>query len=122
VAAIARAVSRIILVKPPSPRGVDPHELLAAIPGRAATVAADTGSALDLALADGGDRVVVCGSIYLVGDARRELRRRFGVPSPAVAPWEAAADGDPPAAATSANETSVDESSADAAPVRATPG
>jgi len=64
---------------------------LAALPPGTASIAADTAHALDLALADSGEcqveRVVVCGSIYLVGDARLELRSRFGVPPPATDPW-----------------------------------
>jgi hypothetical protein len=82
----------VILVKPPSPRGVDPRELLAALAPRDAAIAHDPSHAIDLALASGGDRVVICGSIYLVGDARRELRLRFGVPAPATDPWYSVED------------------------------
>jgi dihydrofolate synthase/folylpolyglutamate synthase len=95
VAAIAGDAGEVILVRPPSPRGVDPRELLSSLPDLPARIATDPGSALDLALAPGCDRVVVCGSIYLVGDLRRELRRRFGVPAPATDPWDGSA-ADPP--------------------------
>jgi dihydrofolate synthase/folylpolyglutamate synthase len=95
VGAIARDAEQVILVRPPSPRGVDPRELQSALAHPATSIAADTTEALDLALAPGCDRVVVCGSIYLVGDARRELRRRFGVPAPATDPWDGRATGDP---------------------------
>jgi hypothetical protein len=54
-------------------------------------VVPDPGRALDVALpyADGvlaaTDGVLaVCGSIFLVGDIRRRLRERFGVPPPAA--------------------------------------
>jgi dihydrofolate synthase/folylpolyglutamate synthase len=84
---IAAGAERVVLVRPPSPRGVDPLELASALePGRA-RIASDPSGALDLALADGASRLVVCGSIYLVGEVRRELRRRFGAPEPATAPW-----------------------------------
>jgi dihydrofolate synthase/folylpolyglutamate synthase len=82
----------VILVKPPSPRGVDPRELQSALSDRDSVIAADPRAALDLALAPGCDRVVVCGSIYLVGFLRGELRRRFGVPAPATDPWAEAID------------------------------
>ena len=42
------------------------------------------GAALDRALALGAETVVACGSIFLVGELRRLLRERFGVPAPAV--------------------------------------
>ena len=95
VRAIARDAEQVILVRPQSPRGVDPRELLSAVPDGVASIAADPSAALDLALAPGCDRIVVCGSIYLVGDVRRELRRRFGVPAPATDPWDGGAAGDP---------------------------
>ena len=88
--AIAAAADGVILVKPPSPRGVDPRELQSALGDRDSTIATDPQAALDLALAPGCDRVVVCGSIYLVGFVRSELRRRFGVPAPATDPWDEA--------------------------------
>jgi dihydrofolate synthase/folylpolyglutamate synthase len=43
-------------------------------------------AALERALELGADTVVVCGSIFLVGELRRLLRERFGVPAPAVDP------------------------------------
>ena len=100
---IASCAERVILVKPPSPRGVDPRELLAALPsGTAASIATDPAHAIDLALAEGGERAVICGSIYLVGDARRELRSRFGVPAPATQPWWDAAEDSPRGSASAA--------------------
>ena len=42
-------------------------------------------AALEEALeASDGRLVVVCGSIYLVGEVRAQLTRRFGVPRPAT--------------------------------------
>jgi folylpolyglutamate synthase/dihydropteroate synthase len=92
LSAIAATAAGVILTRPPSPRGVDPRELQSALRDRETAVAEDPRDALDLALAPGCDRVVVCGSIYLVGFVRRELRRRFGVPAPATAAWTAADD------------------------------
>jgi dihydrofolate synthase/folylpolyglutamate synthase len=40
--------------------------------------------ALDRALALGADTLVACGSIFLVGELRRLLRERYGVPAPAA--------------------------------------
>jgi dihydrofolate synthase/folylpolyglutamate synthase len=82
---IAAGAQRVILARPSSPRGVAPRELEASLPGRDCVLASDPAAAIELALAGGAQRLVVCGSIYLVGDARRELRLRFGVPAPAVA-------------------------------------
>jgi dihydrofolate synthase / folylpolyglutamate synthase len=94
---IAAQADRVILLRPPSPRGVSPLELARSLPERDCLIAEDAAAALDLALAGGDARIVVCGSIYLVGDARRELRRRFGVPPPAVAPWNEGRPGSEPA-------------------------
>ncbi|HVR30813.1 MAG TPA: folylpolyglutamate synthase/dihydrofolate synthase family protein [Thermoanaerobaculia bacterium] len=86
--AIAGGADRVVLVRPPSPRGIEPRELVGALGhGSAAVIADSPAQALDLALGEGGSRIVVCGSIYLVGEVRGELRRRFGVPEPATAPW-----------------------------------
>ncbi len=42
VRAIARDAEQVILVRPPSPRGVDPRELQSAVPDSRASIAADT--------------------------------------------------------------------------------
>jgi dihydrofolate synthase/folylpolyglutamate synthase len=89
---IARGAWRVILTRPPSPRAVDPEALRSALPDQSSIVAPDVARALDLALAGDETRGVVCGSIYLVGDARRELRRRFGSPAPAIESWGEATD------------------------------
>ncbi|HEX2252218.1 MAG TPA: Mur ligase family protein [Thermoanaerobaculia bacterium] len=81
---LAALAGPVILTRPPTDRGRDPHELLPLLPGRGARVEPDPSSALDRALAAAGTRgtVVICGSIYLVGASRRELRSRFGTPTP----------------------------------------
>jgi dihydrofolate synthase/folylpolyglutamate synthase len=84
---IAEGAERAVLMRAPTPRAVDPRELASALSGPPYVIAEDAAAALDLALADGGSRLVVCGSIYVVGDVRRELRRRFGVPAAAGEPW-----------------------------------
>jgi hypothetical protein len=45
----------------------------------------DLGAALDRALTPGGT-LVACGSIFLVGEVRKRLRGRFGVPPAATEP------------------------------------
>ncbi len=88
LAVLAPAAGELVLTRPPHGRGRDPEELRPLLPaGTAARVEADPAAALDRVLgaaaASGADTVVVCGSIYLVGALRAELRRRWGVPAPA---------------------------------------
>jgi len=66
VAPLAARARRVIVTAPPSPRALPPAELARLVPG--ATVAPDLAAALALAA---GERVVVAGSIFLVGEARR---------------------------------------------------
>ena len=66
VAPLVARASRVIVTAPPSLRALPPAELAKLVPG--ATVAPDLAAAL--ALAD-GEKVVVAGSIFLVGEARR---------------------------------------------------
>jgi dihydrofolate synthase/folylpolyglutamate synthase len=86
---LAPRARRIVLTTPASPRARPPGELLALLPGRErhVLVEPDPGRALDRALEGGSNgavpNLVICGSIYLVGDLRRGLRERFGVPPPA---------------------------------------
>jgi dihydrofolate synthase/folylpolyglutamate synthase len=56
----------VIATAPPSPRALPPAELARLVPG--AEVAPDLAAALALAA---GERVLVAGSIFLVGEARR---------------------------------------------------
>ncbi len=65
---------RIVLTAPPSPRAKDPAELAALLGEREGVfVEPDPGQALERALALGGEVLVVCGSIYLVGEIRKRL-------------------------------------------------
>lgn len=59
---------RVIVTAPPSPRALPPEELARLVPG--AVVAKDLEAALAMASA-AGEKVVVAGSIFLVGEARR---------------------------------------------------
>jgi dihydrofolate synthase/folylpolyglutamate synthase len=73
----------VILTRPASARGRAPEELQQWVRGKVeAVVVEDREEALSAALA-ASDPVVVSGSIYLVGEIRRSLRRRFGRPSQA---------------------------------------
>ena len=76
---LAPLVDRIVLTTPPSDRARQPGEVAALLPGRAVEVEPDLGAALDRALTPGG-MLVACGSIFLVGEVRKRLRERFGVP------------------------------------------
>jgi dihydrofolate synthase/folylpolyglutamate synthase len=86
LAGLATRARRIVLTTPPSARAADPAILAANLPeGTAVTVERDPARALDLALAGlaSSATLVVCGSIYLIGEIRRQMRERFGVPPPA---------------------------------------
>ncbi len=78
--ALAALAGRVFLTRPPGRRAADPRDFLALISGDEVVVEPDPGRALDAALAGDGGRLLVCGSIYLVGEVRGLLRRRFGVP------------------------------------------
>ncbi|MEA2560827.1 MAG: dihydrofolate synthase / folylpolyglutamate synthase [Acidobacteriota bacterium] len=82
---LAKQARRIVLTTPASDRARPPEELAALLPGRDVEVVPDLGQALDKALQP-GVRLVVCGSIYLIGEVRKRLREKFGVPEPASAP------------------------------------
>jgi dihydrofolate synthase/folylpolyglutamate synthase len=82
---LAPLLDRIVLTAPPSDRARRPDEVAALLPGRAVEVEADLGLALDRALVPGGT-LVACGSIFLVGEVRKRLRERFGVPAAATGP------------------------------------
>ena len=79
---LAARARRIVLTRPASSRAMDPAELLPLLAGREnIEVEPDPGRALDRALALNGEVLVACGSIYLVGELRKGLRERFGVPA-----------------------------------------
>jgi dihydrofolate synthase/folylpolyglutamate synthase len=79
---LAARCRRVTLTLPPHARGRDPRDLLPLAP--AATLDPDLAHALDHALAAAPETLLVTGSFYLVGTARRLLRRRFGTPPPTV--------------------------------------
>jgi dihydrofolate synthase/folylpolyglutamate synthase len=84
---LAPHVRRFVFTTPASPRAQDPSTLAAFLPPRTPEaevyVEPDPEKALDRAIALGGDTLVACGSIFLIGEIRRMLRERFGVPPPA---------------------------------------
>jgi dihydrofolate synthase/folylpolyglutamate synthase len=80
--ALAPKARRIVLTTPLSPRAKPPGELAALLGDREEVfVEADPDRALDRALALGGEVLVACGSIFLIGEVRKGLRERFGVPN-----------------------------------------
>ncbi|HEX2643521.1 MAG TPA: folylpolyglutamate synthase/dihydrofolate synthase family protein [Thermoanaerobaculia bacterium] len=90
---LAPRARRIVLTTPASPRARAPEELPALLPSlppgreRQILVEPHPGRALDRALEGGpggaSPTLVICGSIYLIGEIRRGLRERLGVPPPA---------------------------------------
>jgi dihydrofolate synthase/folylpolyglutamate synthase len=75
LALLAPRARRIVLTTPASPRAKDPTELavlLAGHPGEV-FVEPDRERALDRALALGGEILVACGSIFLIGEIRKGL-------------------------------------------------
>ncbi|MES1240133.1 MAG: folylpolyglutamate synthase/dihydrofolate synthase family protein [Acidobacteriota bacterium] len=82
---LAPLVDRIVLTTPPSDRARRPEEVAVLLPGRAVEMEPDLGAALDRAFVPGGT-LVACGSIFLVGEVRKRLRERFGVPGAATEP------------------------------------
>ncbi len=85
---LAPLVRNLVFTTVPTPRSREAAELPALL--RTARSAAPAlvepapAAALDRALALGADTLVACGSIFLVGELRRLLRERFGVPAPAA--------------------------------------
>jgi dihydrofolate synthase/folylpolyglutamate synthase len=80
--ALLEVAADVTLTAPPSPRALDPRDLALLGAGRPMRLEPEPRSALELALANGEARrpLLVCGSLYLIGDLRGELRRRYGVP------------------------------------------
>jgi dihydrofolate synthase / folylpolyglutamate synthase len=83
---LAPRARHLVLTTPASPRAVPPVDLAGRLgPREGLAVEPDPGRALDRLLElsgrDGGT-AVVCGSIYLIGEIRKALRERFGVPAP----------------------------------------
>ncbi len=83
---VAAKARRVILTHTPSARGADPTQLADLLPGRGVEVEPEPERALDLALSATQEKLVITGSIYLVGQLRRALRARIGRPAPASEP------------------------------------
>ena len=79
---ISQGAANVVVVAPQSDRAIAADELAAF--ASCAIAEASCERALDRVLATDCDLTLVCGSIYLVGEVRTELRRRYGVPSPAA--------------------------------------
>lgn len=81
----ARAAS-VVLTRPlGTTRAIAPATLAELLPaGSAAALAEDPPAALELALHSKGRRIVVAGSLYLIGEMRGALFERFGRPLPAA--------------------------------------
>jgi dihydrofolate synthase/folylpolyglutamate synthase len=69
----------IVFTTPANPRAKDPAELVSLLGGGEAIVEPDPLKALGRALELGGEVLVACGSIYLIGEIRRGLREKGGV-------------------------------------------
>ena len=81
---LADAASEVFLVRPRGKRGREPESYLGSWQDRShCRQVSSPEEALDLALAT-GRRVVVAGSLYLVGELRESLRSRFGRPPAAT--------------------------------------
>ncbi|MEO6194696.1 MAG: folylpolyglutamate synthase/dihydrofolate synthase family protein [Thermoanaerobaculia bacterium] len=76
---LAPRARRIVLTIPASPRAKDPAELAALLAGHPGEVIVepDRERALDGALGLGGEVLVACGSIFLIGEVRRAVRERW---------------------------------------------
>lgn len=82
---LAPHARRFVFTAPASPRARLPEELTELLPasfGGETEVVAAPRAALLQALATASRTLVVCGSIFLVGEIRRYLREEFGVPEP----------------------------------------
>jgi dihydrofolate synthase / folylpolyglutamate synthase len=72
---LAPRARRIVLTTPASPRAKNPAELAELLGGREGVfVEPDLRKALDRALGLGGETLVACGSIFLIGEVRRAVR------------------------------------------------
>jgi len=81
---LASACAQAVISRPTGERAAEPERWLPFFEGRSVHVESDLGQALDMALARCDRCLVVCGSIYLVGEVRAMLRQRFGVPEKLV--------------------------------------
>lgn len=76
---LAPGARRIVLTTPASPRARTPEDLAPLLPGREPDlqIEPDPAAALGRALDLRGETLVICGSLYLLGEIRKELRQRF---------------------------------------------
>lgn len=81
---LAKRATRVILTCPSSDRAMAPDALAELVRGYDVVIQPDSKAAMDAALESASDFALVCGSVYLVGEVRIELRNRFGVPAPAT--------------------------------------
>lgn len=81
---LAGGARRIVLSRPSNSRAREPRELLSLVAAERTIVEPRLEEALDRALEGTAPLLVACGSIYLVGEVRRMLTRRFGRPPPAA--------------------------------------
>jgi dihydrofolate synthase/folylpolyglutamate synthase len=77
---LARSAGRVVLTAPDSPRAFSPERLYQCLGRGEAILRSEPAAALSAALDGGSDLLVVCGSVYLVGEIRTLLRKRFGIP------------------------------------------
>lgn len=80
---LARQAGKVILTSPTSSRSMSVEWLAPLLADREVVSEAEPAAALHRALEDGDDPLVICGSVYLVGELRTVLRHRFGLPQPA---------------------------------------
>jgi folylpolyglutamate synthase/dihydropteroate synthase len=81
---LAQGAGKVILTSPTSSRAVPADRLAPFLPGRELVIEPDPEAALLGGLEEGDDPLVICGSVYLVGEIRTVLRHRFGLPEPAA--------------------------------------
>ncbi len=78
---LTSVVERIVLTRPASDRAGDPASWSAFLSSHPAEIVAAPQAALSHALATTRGQLVICGSIYLIGEVRQFLRQQFGVPA-----------------------------------------
>ena len=79
VAELWQSAEMVVLTQPTSDRALTPEQLAELVGAEADASIPDPGSACERAL-ESGHLVVACGSLYLIGELRTWLRKRYGVP------------------------------------------
>lgn len=80
LARLASCCRKIVLTRPSDTRGLEPSQLAPLRSPRPVSVMPLPRAALEQALGTMQKDLVICGSLVLVGELRKELRRQFGVP------------------------------------------